>query len=153
MVDLEPYGLSDLGGDPTPIHPQRLPSAARAEEEADLVTLTILMEEPLEWKKRRRKRRRTRSLRRRIAVIVMVRTIATSKIVVNLPEFTRNNLNEFAEGFPRLSRMTGQTHASGRVKCLLLMQCCKTNYLEKQVKQITTKSKTFADVLMGLDRQ
>ena len=46
--------------------------------------------------------------------------------------------------------MTGQTRASGRVKCDLLLQCCKTKYLEKQVKQIVTKSATFADVLVAL---
>ena len=33
------------------------------------------------------------------------------------------------------------------------MQCCKTKYLEKQVKQIVTKSATFADVLVALERQ
>ena len=49
--------------------------------------------------------------------------------------------------------MTGQTHASGRVKCDLLLHCCKTKYLEKQVKQIVTKSATFADVLVPLERQ
>ena len=49
--------------------------------------------------------------------------------------------------------MTGQTHASGQVKCDLLLQCCKTKYLEKQVKQIVTKSATFADVLVALERQ
>ena len=49
--------------------------------------------------------------------------------------------------------MTGRTHASGRVKCDLLLQCCKTKYLEKQVKQIVTKSATFADVLVALERQ
>ena len=47
--------------------------------------------------------------------------------------------------------MTGQTHASGRVKCDLLLQCCKTKYLEKQVRQ--TNSATFADVLVALRRQ
>ena len=35
----------------------------------------------------------------------------------------------------------------------LLVQCCKTNYLEKHVKQIVTKSATFADVLVALERQ
>ena len=55
--------------------------------------------------------------------------------------------------FGRFFRMTGQTHASGRVKCDLLLQCCKTKYLEKQVKQIVTKSATFADVLVALERQ
>ena len=49
--------------------------------------------------------------------------------------------------------MTGETHASGGVKCDLLLQCCKTKYLEKQVKQIVTKSATFADVLVALERQ
>ena len=49
--------------------------------------------------------------------------------------------------------MTGRTHASGRVKCDLLMQFRKTKYLKKQVKQIVTKSATFADVLVALERQ
>ena len=49
--------------------------------------------------------------------------------------------------------MTGRTGASGRVKCDLLLQCCKTKYLEKQVKQIVAKSATFADVLVALERQ
>ena len=39
------------------------------------------------------------------------------------------------------------------MKCDLLLQCCKTKYLEKQVKQIVTKSTTFADVLVALERQ
>ena len=51
------------------------------------------------------------------------------------------------------SSETGPTHASGRVKCDLLLQCCKTKYLEKHVKQIVTKSATFADVLVALERQ
>ena len=72
---------------------------------------------------------------------------------MNLPEFTGKILSEFAENFGRFLRITGQTHASGRVKCDLLLQCCKTKYLEKQVKQIATKSATFADVLVALERQ
>ena len=73
--------------------------------------------------------------------------------MVNLPEFTGKDLSEFAENFSRFLRMTGQTHASGRVKCHLLLQCCKTKYLEKQVKHIVTKFATFADVLVALERQ
>ena len=72
------------------------------------------------------------------------KAIATSKIVVNLPEFTGKDLNEFPENFGRFLRMTGQTCAGRRVKCDLLLQCCKTKYPEKQVKQIVTKSATFA---------
>ena len=73
--------------------------------------------------------------------------------MVNLPEFTGKDLSEFVENFGRFLRMTGQTRASGRVKCDLLLQCCKTKYLEKQVKQILTTSATFADMLVALERQ
>ena len=73
--------------------------------------------------------------------------------MVKLPNFTGKDLSKFAENFGQLLRMTGQTRASGQVKCNLLLQCCKTKYLEKQVKQIVTKSATFADVLVALERQ
>ena len=49
--------------------------------------------------------------------------------------------------------MTGQARASGPVMCDLLLQCCKTKYLDKQVKEIATKSATFADMLVALERQ
>ena len=39
------------------------------------------------------------------------------------------------------------------MKCDLPPQCCRTKYLEKQVKQIVTKSTTFADMLVALERQ
>ena len=81
------------------------------------------------------------------------KAIATSKTVVNLPEFTGKDLSEFAENFGRFLRTTGQTRASRRVKCDLLLQCCKTKYLEKQVNQIVMKSATFANVLAALERQ
>ena len=73
--------------------------------------------------------------------------------MLNLPVFTGKDLSEFAENFGRFLRLIGQTHTSGRVKCDLLLQCCRTKYLEKQVKQIVTKSATFADVLFALERQ
>ena len=73
--------------------------------------------------------------------------------MVNLPEFTGKDLSELAENVGRFLRMTGQTHASGRVKCDLLLQCCKTKYLEKHVEQIVMKSATSADVLVALERQ
>ena len=73
--------------------------------------------------------------------------------MVNLPEFTGKDLSEFSENFGRLLSMTGQTCARGRVKCDLLLQCCKTEHLEKQVKQIVTKSATFADMLVVLERR
>ena len=72
---------------------------------------------------------------------------------MNLTEFTGKDLSEFVESFGRFLKMTGQTHASGRVKCDLLLQFCKTRYLEKEVKQIATESATFAKVLIALERQ
>ena len=73
--------------------------------------------------------------------------------MVNLPECRGTDLSEFAENFGWFLRMTSQTRASGRLKCDLLLQCCRTKYLGKQVKQIVTKPATFADVLVALERQ
>ena len=99
-------------------------------------------------KKKKRKTKRPEGRRSQEAKV-----IATSKDVVNWPEFTEKDLSEVAENFGQFLRMTGQTRASGRVKCDLLLQCCKTKYLEKQVKQIVTKSASFANVLVALERQ
>ena len=73
--------------------------------------------------------------------------------MVTLPEFTGKDLSKFAQNFDQFPRMTGQTRPSGRVRCNLLLQCCKAKYVEKQVKQIVTTSATFADVLVALERQ
>ena len=106
------------------------------------------LENPSGKKKKKRKSRRQETRRSKES-----KAIATSKIVVNLPEFTGKDLSVFAESFGPFLRMTGQTHASGRVKCNLLLQCCKTKYWEKQVKQIEMKSTTFADVSVALEGQ
>ena len=144
MVDVEPYGSSDLGGDPCDDELQSITSASPSEDDDP--------EDPKNpsgrKKKKKRKTKRPEGRRSQEA-----KAIATSKIVVNLPEFTGKDLSEFAENLRRFLRMTGRTHASGRVKCDLLLQCCKTKYLEKQVKQIVTKSATFADVSVALERQ
>ena len=144
MVDVEPYGSKDLGGDPSDDEPPSMTSPSPSEEDDP--------EDPEnpsgKKKKKRRKTRRPEGRRSREA-----KAIATSKILVNLPEFTGKDLSEFAENFGRFLRLTGQTHASGRVKCDLLLHCCKTKYPEKQVRQIVTNSATFADVLVALERQ
>ena len=108
-------------------------------------------EDPKGKKKKKKKKKKTRRPEGRRSQ--EAKAIATSKIVVNLPEFTGKDLSEFAENFGRFLRLTGQTHASGQLKCDLLLQCCKTKYLEKQVRQIVTNSATFADVLVALERQ
>ena len=81
------------------------------------------------------------------------KAIATLNILVNLPQFTWKDLSEYRGSFRRFLRMTGQTHADGRVKCNLLLHSCKTKYLEKQVKHIVTKSATFTDLLVALERR
>ena len=144
MVDVEPYGSGDLNGHPSDDEPPSMTSASPSENNDPQDP-----ENPSGRKyKRKRKTRRAEGRRSQEA-----KAIATSKIAVNLPEFTGKDLSEFAEIFGRFRRMTGQAHAGGRVKCDLLLQCCKTKYLEKQVKQIVTKSATFADLLVALERQ
>ena len=143
MVDVEPYGSSDLGGDLCDDELPSMTSASPSEDDAPQDP-----ENPSgRKKKKKRKTKRPEGRRSQEA-----KAIATSKIVVSLPEFTGKDLSEFAEKFGRFLRMTGQTHASGRVKCDLLLQCYKTKYLEKHVKQIVTKSAIFADVLVALER-
>ena len=144
MVDVGPYGASDLGREPSDDEPPSMTSASPSEDDDQQDP-----ENPSgKKKKKKRKTRRPEGRRSQEA-----KGIATSKIVVNLPEFTGKDLSEFAENFGRFLQLTGQTHASGRVKCDLLLQCCKTKYLEKQVRQIVTNSATFADVLVALERQ
>ena len=144
MVDVEPYGSSDLGGDPSDDEPPSMTSASPSEDDDP--------EDP-ENPSRRKTKKKRKTKRPEGHKSQETKAIATAKIVVNLPEFTAKDLSDFAENFGRFLRMTSQTHASGRVKCDLLLQCCKTKYLEKQVKQIVTKSATFADVLVALERQ
>ena len=112
MVDVELYGSSDLGGDSSNDEPPSMTSAWPSEDDDP--------EDPEnpsgQKKKKKRKTRRPGGRRSQEA-----NAIATSKIVVNLPEFTGRDLSEFAENFGRFLRLTGQTHASGRVQCDLLL--------------------------------
>ena len=117
MVDVELYGSSDLGGDPSDNEPPSMTSASRSEDNDPEDP-----ENPSEQKrKKKRKTKRPEGRRSQEA-----EAIATSKIVVNLPEFKGKDLSEFAENFGRFLQITVQTRASGRVKCDLLLQCCKT---------------------------
>ena len=144
MVDVERYGCSDLGCDPSDDEGPSQTSASPSENDDP--------EEPENpsGKKKKKQRKTKRHERRRSKG---AKAITTSKIVVNLPAFTGRDLSEFAKNFGQLPRINGQTHASGRVKCDLLLQCCKTKYFEKQLKQIVTRSATFAEVLVALERQ
>ena len=144
MVDVEPYGSGDLAGDPSDDEPPSMSSASPSEDDDPENP-----ENPSGKKKKKRKMTKRHKRRR----FQEAKAIATTKIVVNLPEFTGKDLSEFSENFGRFLRMTGQTCSSGRVNCDVLLQYCKTNYLEKQVKQIVTESAAFADVLVAIERQ
>ena len=143
IVDVEPYGSSDFGDDPLDDKPPSSSLASPSEDDDPEDS-----ENP-SGKKKKNKRKSPRQGRR---CFKEAKPIATSKIVVNVPKITRKDLSQFAESFGRFLRMTGQTHASGRVKSDQLLQCCETKYLEKQVKQMVTKSGKFADVLVALER-
>ena len=144
MVAVEPYGSSDLDGDPSGDEPPSMTSFSPSEDDDPEDP-----ENPSSKKKKKKRKNKCHAGRSSQET----KAIATSKIVVNLQEFTGKDLSEFAENFGRLLKMTGLTRASGRVKCDLLLQCCKTNYLEKQLKQIVTKSAIFADVFVTSKRQ
>ena len=104
MVDVEPYGSSDLGGDPSDDEPPSMTSASPSEDNDSEDP-----ENPSGRKmKKKRKTKRPEGRRSQEA-----KAITTSKIVVNLPEFTGKDLSKFADNFGRFLRMTGQTRASG----------------------------------------
>ena len=111
IVDVESYGSSDLGVDPSDDEPPSLMSASPSEDDDP--------EDPENesGRKKKRKRKSKRHKRRRSKE---AKAITTSKIVVKLPEFTGKDLSEFTESFSRFLRMTGQTHASGRVNCAMV---------------------------------
>ena len=141
MVDGEPYGSSDLGGDPSDDEPPSLTSASPSDDDDP--------EDP-DYPREKKKKKKKKSRRHRSQD---AKAVATSKIVVSVPEFTGKDLSGFEDNFGRFLRMTGQTHTSGRVKCNLLLLCCKTGYLEKQVKRNVTSSATFGEVLVAPERQ
>ena len=89
MVDVDPYSSSDLGGDPSDDEPPSITSASPSENDDP--------EDPEnpsgKKKKKRRKTKRHEGHRSQEGM-----AIATSKIVVNLPDFTGKDLSEFAAG-------------------------------------------------------
>ena len=112
-IHVEPDGSSDLGGDPSDDEPPSLMSASPSDDDDP--------EDP-DYPREKKKKKKKKSRRHRSQD---AKAVATSKIVVNPPEFTGKDLCGFAENFGRFLRITGQTHASARVKCDLLLQCCK----------------------------
>ena len=94
MVDVQPYGSSDLGGYASDDEPPSMTSASPSEDDDP--------EDPENpsGKKKKKKRTTKRHERRR------------SQEAKELPEFTGKDLSEFAENFGRFLRMTGQTRVA-----------------------------------------
>ena len=94
MVDVGPYGSSDLGGDSSNDETPSMTSASPSEDDDP--------EDPENpsGKKKIKKRKTKRHEGRRSQE---AKAIATSKIVVNLAEFTGKDLSEFAQNFGRFS--------------------------------------------------
>ena len=102
-MDVEPYGSRDLGGDPYDDEPPSMTSASPSEDDDPEDP-----ENPSGKKKKKKKKTRRPEGRR----CQEAKAIATSKIVVNLPEFTGKDLSEFTENLGWFLRLTGQTRAS-----------------------------------------
>ena len=83
MVDVEPYGSSDLGGDPSNDEPPSMTSASPSEDGDPEDP-----ENPSRKKKKKKKKTRRPGARRSQEA----KAIATSKIMVNLLEFTGKDL-------------------------------------------------------------
>ena len=56
------------------------------------------------------------------------RPIAQANIQLELPEFDRKNLPEWAEEFAEFLLLTGQSHVDVATKCSLLKRSCKKNF-------------------------
>ena len=98
-VDVEPYGSSDLGGNPSD---NQLPSLSSALPSKDDDCEDL--ENP-SYNRKTNKRKGTRHERCRSKE---AKAIATSKIVVNLPKFWGKDLSKFAESLDRFLRMTSR---------------------------------------------
>ena len=113
MVHVEPYGSSDLGGN---LSDHEMPSLLLA---AHSKNHNPDYPENPSGKKKKKNRRSRRQERRRSKE---AKSIATCKIVVNLPDFMGKDLSDFAKSFCQFLRITIQTRASGRVPALAVLQ-------------------------------
>ena len=73
--------------------------------------------------------------------------IATAKVQVELPQFTGDNLDKWAEEFYSFFRLTGQRNAPVPILSDHMDKCCKKVSLKEQVKQTFNRSSTFREVL------
>ena len=89
MVDVEPYGSSDLGEDPSDDEPPSMTSTSPSEDDDP--------EDPEDPKGKKKEKKKKKTRRPEVRRSQEAKAIATSKIVVNLPEFTRKDLAGFSD--------------------------------------------------------
>ena len=79
------------------------------------------------------------------------KAVATANLQIELPEFDRKNLPEWAEEFSEFLLLKRQDHASVRTKCTLINKSCKQKFLQRQVKTTIRKSSNRGDLLERLE--
>ena len=73
----------------------------------------------------------------------------SKKIPKKIPKKFQKNSKKNSKKIPKNSKKFQKKFQ----KIPKTLQCCKTKYLEKQVKQISTKCAIFAEVVVALERQ
>ena len=109
MVDMEPYGSSDLGGEPSDDEPPSMISTSPSEDDDP--------EDPEDPNRKKNKKKKKKTRRPEGRRSQEAKAIATSKIVVNLPEFTGKDLSEFAENLCRFHKPTLVGESSAICSC------------------------------------
>ena len=80
------------------------------------------------------------------------KAIATANLQIELPEFHRKDLPEWAEEFSEFLLLTGQQHADVRTKCALIKKSCKKKFLQRNVQTAIPKSSNRGDFLKRLEQ-
>ena len=82
----------------------------------------------------------------------MGRSIAQANIQLELQEFDRKHLPEWAEESSEFLLLTSQSHVDVPTKCSLLKRSCKRKFSQKQVRQIVKICSTWVEVFQRLEK-
>ena len=66
------------------------------------------------------------------------KAIATPNLQIELPDFDRKSLQDWAEELSDFLLPTGQKHGDVKTKCTLIKKSCKKEFLQQQVKTAIT---------------
>ena len=84
---------------------------------------------------------------------VLKKPIAKANIRLEMQEFDRKGLPEWAEEFAEFHLLIGQSHVDVATKCAFSTHPGKKKFLQKQVKQIVKTFSTSAEVLQRLPKR